>query len=196
MHTLPGTRSSLKLARFWPRIPRSIIRLFFFFVSLFHRPANGFQAKLEDSKTCRASHDNPKHCQLLLPLIAQLLTDWLTGWLVCSPLDLKLSRFTAPLGVGGGGVCVYGGVFYKEEAISVVLTPQNLSLWSSGFHRSILHDGELKCWRLSEEMTVGESQDGGRKVIFWSFKGLLFHGKLKSYYKDYMAANNVRQISI
>lgn len=36
----------------------------------------------------------------------------------------------------------------------------------------------------------------GRKAILWSFKELLFHGKLKSHYKDYMAANNVRQISI
>lgn len=39
-------------------------------------------------------------------------------------------------------------------------------------------------------------QNGGRKAILWSFKELLFHGKLKSHYKDYMAANNVRQISI
>lgn len=30
----------------------------------------------------------------------------------------------------------------------------------------------------------------------WSFRELLFHGKLKSHYRDYMPANNVRQISI
>lgn len=42
----------------------------------------------------------------------------------------------------------------------------------------------------------GGAKNGGRKAIFWSFKELLFHGKLKSHYKDYMAANNVRQISI
>lgn len=39
-------------------------------------------------------------------------------------------------------------------------------------------------------------QIGGRKAILRSLKELLFHGKLKSHYKDYMAANNVRQISI
>lgn len=39
-------------------------------------------------------------------------------------------------------------------------------------------------------------QSEGGKAILWSFKELLFHAKLKSHYKDYMAANNVRQISI
>lgn len=47
-----------------------------------------------------------------------------------------------------------------------------------------------------EEEGKARGQDGGKKAIFWSFKELLFHGKLKSHYKDYMAANNVRQISI
>lgn len=41
-----------------------------------------------------------------------------------------------------------------------------------------------------------KGQNGGRKAIFLSFEELLFHGKLKSHYKDYMPANNVRQISI
>lgn len=39
-------------------------------------------------------------------------------------------------------------------------------------------------------------ENGGRKAILWSFKELLFHAKLKSHYRDYMPANNVRQISI
>lgn len=39
-------------------------------------------------------------------------------------------------------------------------------------------------------------QSEGGKAILWSFKELLFHAKLKSHYKDYMAANNIRQISI
>lgn len=47
-----------------------------------------------------------------------------------------------------------------------------------------------------EEEGKVQGQYRGRKAIFWSFKELLFHGKLKSHYKDYMAANNVRQISI
>lgn len=40
----------------------------------------------------------------------------------------------------------------------------------------------------------GKSESG--KQFLRSFKELLFHGKLKSHYKDYMAENNVRQISI
>lgn len=39
-------------------------------------------------------------------------------------------------------------------------------------------------------------ENGGREAILWSFKELLFHAKLKSHYRDYMLANNVRQISI
>lgn len=57
----------------------------------------------------------------------------------------------------------------------------------------------LAAWEDRPEGEVGrkvQGQNGGRKAILWSFKELLFHGKLKSHYKDYMAANNVRQISI
>lgn len=39
-------------------------------------------------------------------------------------------------------------------------------------------------------------ENGGRKAILCSFKELLFHAKLKSHSRDYMPANNVRQISI
>lgn len=40
------------------------------------------------------------------------------------------------------------------------------------------------------------ADNGGGEAILWSFKVLLFHAKLKSHYRDYMLANNVRQISI
>lgn len=49
-------------------------------------------------------------------------------------------------------------------------------------------------WRGGKSEVRGQSVGG--KAILWSFKELLFHAKLKSHYKDYMAANNVRQISI
>lgn len=50
-------------------------------------------------------------------------------------------------------------------------------------------------WRGGGKSEVRGQSEGG-KAILWSFKELLFHAKLKSHYKDYMAANNVRQISI
>lgn len=42
----------------------------------------------------------------------------------------------------------------------------------------------------------GQNGSYGKQFFFRSSKESLFHGKLKSHYKDYMAANNVRQISI
>lgn len=60
-------------------------------------------------------------------------------------------------------------------------------------------DGEVHCvtWQVSRARRREQRyRKGFFSFLFLSFKELLFHGLLKSHYKDYRVANNVRQISI